>query len=149
MYALRDIGWFLAFIPAAIAVIYGFFYMSKKLLPERISLQSEADIDDLRVVVCLVAVSFISYSICAIGTRDVLWSIQQSSFGPAETVEIISAAGGLTVGIGTSIAAIIKACALFLHAKADVMRAQGAISEIEMRKALLSRNQRKARRLNP
>jgi amino acid transporter len=80
---------------------------------------------ELSVIISLAIVSLFSYFVCYYGTYDVLWSIQHNSLGPSETVQIIAAVGGLTVGVGTSISAIIKACALFMHGRADVVRAKG------------------------
>jgi p-aminobenzoyl-glutamate transporter AbgT len=79
---------------------------------------------ELGVTITLALVSIFSYLVCYFGISDILWSFQHNSFGPSETVDLIAAISGLTVGVGTSIAAIIKACALFLHAQADVVRAQ-------------------------
>jgi cytochrome c oxidase assembly factor CtaG len=78
---------------------------------------------ELGAVIVLALVSIFGYLVCYFSTYDVLLSFQRNSFGPSETAEVIASISGLTVGVGTSIAAIIKACALFLHARADVVRA--------------------------
>ena len=57
-------------------------------------------------------------------THAVLESVQQQRLGPNETAQVITAVGGLGLAIGTSIAAIIKAYALLMRARADVIRAK-------------------------
>lgn len=57
--------------------------------------------------------------------------MQQSRFNPAETAQVITAIGGFGLAVCTSIAAIIKAYALLLRARADVIRAKSSLKPSE------------------
>ena len=117
--------------PFIIVMIYLYNY----LLTRR---RSELFSREIINVVLLGAVSIFSYFVCYAGTYDILWSVQRNSFGPSEAVAIISAVGGATVAISTGIAAIIKACALFLHGRADVIRARGEAQNATVARDVIS-----------
>jgi hypothetical protein len=68
--------------------------------------------------------SFFAFIISYNATGVVLGSVQHQRFGPSETAQVITAVGGLGLAIGTSIAAIIKAYALLIRARADFTRAK-------------------------
>src|SRR5216684_310606 len=65
-------------------------------------MQRVAYLNEIRVVILLVVISFFSYFLCYEATYSILVSVQQNNFGPSETVQVISAVGGLSVAIGTS-----------------------------------------------
>lgn len=59
-----------------------------------------------------------------LATRSVLSSVQANRFGPAETAQVITAAGGLWLAVGTGIAGIVKAYALLVRTRADLIHAR-------------------------
>jgi hypothetical protein len=66
----------------------------------------------------------VAYLAAYLAGRPVLNSIQSDQLGPSETVQVITAIGALGSAIGLSTAAIIKAVALLIHARADMERAR-------------------------
>ncbi|MFH8977140.1 hypothetical protein [Streptomyces sp. NPDC017890] len=65
-----------------------------------------------------------AYLVAYLAGRPVLDSIQSDQLGPSETVQVIAAIGALGSAIGMSTAAVSKAVALLIHARADMERAR-------------------------
>jgi hypothetical protein len=82
---------------------------------------------EFRTVVWLVLLSSVLYLIAYLALRPILTNVQHGSFAPTETAQIITAAGGVGLAIGTSIAAVVKSFALLLHARADIIRARAGL----------------------
>lgn len=82
---------------------------------------------EFRIAMWLALLSGIAYLVSYLALKPVLADVQHSRFGPSEAAQIITAVGGAGLAIGTAVAAIIKAFALLLHARADVIRARLAI----------------------
>lgn len=66
----------------------------------------------------------VTYLLAYLAGRSVLDTIQSDQLGPSETAQVIAAIGALGSAIGMSTAAIIKAVALLIHARADMERAR-------------------------
>jgi hypothetical protein len=79
---------------------------------------------ELRLVTCLAVLAILGFVASYVASRSVFTSMRDQRFGPAETAQVITAIGGLGLAIGTSIAAVIKAYALLVRARADYVRAQ-------------------------
>jgi formate-dependent nitrite reductase membrane component NrfD len=79
---------------------------------------------ELWIVVFLLVLAYAAFSASYFASHAVLESVREQRFGPNETAQVITAIGGVGLAIGTSIAAIIKAYALLIRARADFMRAQ-------------------------
>ncbi len=82
-----------------------------------------------------VAVLFVlaaaGYVIAAMATGSVVESIQQDRFSPSDTAQVITAIGGLATAVGVSVAGILKALALLVHARADMVRARVSLPPVE------------------
>ena len=101
----------------------------------RVSLREPVDKEKQResrrrsgVLVVLLLIALFGYSLAYTSTYQILLDLQHNRFGPADAGEIIYAISGLAVAIGVSIFLIVKACAFYLHAHADVLRAESDIS---------------------
>ena len=79
---------------------------------------------ELKLIACLAVLAVLAFAASYVASRSVFASVQEQRFGPAETAQVITAVGGLGLAIGTSIAAIIKAYALLIRARADFIRAK-------------------------
>jgi MFS family permease len=79
---------------------------------------------ELSLIACLVILALAGFAVSYFASRSVFVSLQEQKFSPAETAQVITAAGGLGLAIDTSIAAIIKAYALLIRARADFIRAK-------------------------
>lgn len=79
---------------------------------------------DFYLIAYLIVLAVASFVMSYLASRAVLVSVSENKFGPSETAQVITAAGGLGLAIGSSIAAIIKAYALLIRARADFLRAK-------------------------
>ncbi|MGW1761541.1 hypothetical protein [Streptomyces mirabilis] len=77
-----------------------------------------------RHIVWLAVGAGVAYAAAYLTGRPVLDSIQSNQLGPSETAQVITAIGALGSAIGLSAAAVIKAVALLIHARADMERAR-------------------------
>ncbi|GLX17022.1 hypothetical protein Slala02_53490 [Streptomyces lavendulae subsp. lavendulae] len=75
-------------------------------------------------VVGLIALAVAGYAVSAFATHDLLESLQHRRFSPSDTAQVITAIGGLTTAVGFSVAGVLKALALLVHARADMVRAR-------------------------
>ncbi|MFF1380317.1 pentapeptide repeat-containing protein [Streptomyces sp. NPDC058308] len=86
---------------------------------------------DAALVAALAAFSvlafFVTHEITA-GILDVHAGLQ---FEPSETGQIITAVSGMVLAIGTGGAAVVKAIALLIHARADILRARAGLPPAE------------------
>ncbi|MEU6992016.1 pentapeptide repeat-containing protein [Streptomyces sp. NPDC046465] len=86
---------------------------------------------DAALIAALAALSilafFLTHEITA-GILDVHAGLQ---FEPSETGQIITAVSGMVLAIGTGGAAVVKAIALLIHARADIMRARAGLPPAE------------------
>lgn len=74
---------------------------------------------------CLILLSAVAFFVTGISVHSLLATVHRNhAVGPSETVQIITATGGIVVAIGSAIAAIIKAYALLIRARADMVRAR-------------------------
>ncbi|MEU5699736.1 NACHT domain-containing protein [Streptomyces aurantiacus] len=85
---------------------------------------SADDRPDVRRLVCLTAVAVAAYALAYVSGRPLLDDRPSTSLGPSETAQVITAVGALSTAIGMSLAAMIKAVALLIHARADMERAR-------------------------
>lgn len=79
---------------------------------------------ELGLIGLLLVLAAVGFVASYLATQGVLESVHQHRFGPSETAQTITAVGGLGLAVGTSIAAIIKAYALLIRARADFIRAK-------------------------
>ncbi|WP_328868751.1 hypothetical protein OHT76_00820 [Streptomyces sp. NBC_00287] len=75
----------------------------------------------------LFALAVVSYTVAAFATHSLLRTIQQGHFSPSDTAQVLTAIGGLTTAVGLSIAGVLKALALLVHARADMVRARAGL----------------------
>jgi hypothetical protein len=86
---------------------------------------------EYRIVIWLALLSAIGFLVAYLALKPVLANVESDRFSPSEAAQIITAVGGAGLAIGTGVAAILKAFALMLHARADVIRARYGISSGE------------------
>jgi hypothetical protein len=94
---------------------------------------------ELYLIGCLITLTAAGYLLSYLPSREVFYSLQQQRFGPAETAQVITALGGLGLAFGTGIASIIKAYALLLRARADVIRAKANLAPDEQPTVVVER----------
>jgi hypothetical protein len=101
------------------------------MLPSRIWDERERDIVqdsnisfEQRLIACLAVLAILGFAVSYFAARSIFASVQEQRFSPAETAQVITAVGGMGLAIGTSIAAVIKAYALLVRARADFIRAK-------------------------
>ncbi|SDS73486.1 Histidine kinase-like ATPase domain-containing protein [Streptomyces sp. TLI_053] len=75
-------------------------------------------------VIVLLWLATAGYYVAVHATHNVLESLGQQRFSPSDTAQIITAVGGLMTATGLSVAGILKALALLVHARADMVRAR-------------------------
>lgn len=83
------------------------------------------------VVAVLFALAAVGYFISVLAAGAVVESIQQDRFSPSDTAQVITAVSGLATAVGFSIAGVLKALALLVHARADMVRARGSLPPAE------------------
>lgn len=69
----------------------------------------------------------VAYVIAFATAYGALSDLGNDRFSPSDTAQVITAIGGLTTAVGLSIAGVLKALALLVHARADMVRARAGL----------------------
>lgn len=104
---------------------------SSRAMIEQQRAQNSAIWFELKLIACLAALAILGFVASYIASRSVFTSVQEQRLGSGETAQVITAIGGLGLAIGTSIAAVIKAYALLIRARADFIRAKLSLPPAE------------------
>ncbi|MFB7899977.1 hypothetical protein ACFC1B_27045 [Streptomyces xiamenensis] len=82
-------------------------------------------------VVGLMSLAVVGYLVAYYATHGLMERVPSQGFQPADTAQVITAVSALATSIGIGIAAIVKAYALLVQARADMIRAKASLPPVD------------------
>ncbi|MFD4533550.1 hypothetical protein ACFWNL_17660 [Kitasatospora sp. NPDC058397] len=98
------------------------------LLAPSLNQRRQAELVEAAVLLLVAAVA---YLVAYVAARSALDDIASARFSPSDTAQVITAIGGAVAAGAAGVAGIIKACAVLIHARAEMVRARASLPSPE------------------